>query len=66
MPEKITTNATEEGKVICNCKNVTLGEIHSAIAGGACTVEEIQAKTNAGTGCGKCKGLIEEILNKSK
>ncbi|MGL5576058.1 MAG: (2Fe-2S)-binding protein [Sarcina sp.] len=66
MPEKLNTNATEEGKVICNCKNVTLGEIESAIASGASTVEEIQAKTNAGTGCGKCVGLIEEILEKSK
>lgn len=66
MPEKIKTNATEDGTVICNCKNVTLGEIKSAIANGACTVDEIKAKTQAGTGCGKCVGLIEEILEKSK
>lgn len=66
MPEKIHTNATEDGKVICNCKNVTLGEIKAAIASGASTVEAIQAKTNAGTGCGKCIGLLEEILEESK
>ena len=66
MPEKIDSNATEDGKVICNCRNITLGEIKTAIRHGALTIEEIQAKTTAGTGCEKCVGFLEEILAAQK
>ena len=66
MPATINSNVTEDDKVICNCKNVTLGEIKTAIANGASTVDEIKEKTSAGTGCGKCTGLLEKILEIQK
>ncbi|MFR5264760.1 (2Fe-2S)-binding protein [Clostridium sp.] len=49
-------------KVICHCKNVDYITIRKAMIEGARTVEEIQEKTGAGTGCGSCIGEIEKIL----
>ena len=49
-------------RVICHCKNVDYITIRKAMIEGARTVEEIQEKTGAGTGCGSCIGEIEKIL----
>ena len=43
---------------------VTRGEIIDAInAGSLKTVEEVGDATNAGTGCGGCQPIIQEILD---
>ncbi|KZC93786.1 MULTISPECIES: FAD-dependent oxidoreductase [Clavibacter] len=47
---------------VCWCNGVTAGTIAEAAAGGAATVEEIGACTRAGTGCGTCRGRIQEVL----
>lgn len=48
--------------IVCNCFSITKKEIEDAIDAGAKTVDEVGERTNAGTGCGGCKPLIEEIL----
>jgi NAD(P)H-nitrite reductase large subunit len=51
-------------EIICNCMSVTRGEIVDAIRqNGLTTVEEVGDATNAGTGCGGCQELIQEILD---
>jgi len=54
-------------KTACNCHNVAYGKIEDAVRAGASTVEEVMAKTGAGTGCGKCKEflpfLVRDILD---
>jgi assimilatory nitrate reductase electron transfer subunit len=47
---------------VCWCNGVTAGTIAEAAADGAATVEEIGACTRAGTGCGTCRGRIQEVL----
>lgn len=43
---------------------ITRGEIEDAIkAKGLKTVEEVGEETTAGTGCGGCQPLIQEILD---
>lgn len=53
-------------KLICNCCNVTVGKIAKVMQEGARSVEEVQAKTKAGTCCGKCRdhlrGVVEALL----
>ena len=49
-------------KIICHCKQVSFGDIRRAMAGGARTVEEIQAVTGAGIGWAGCTEDIEKIL----
>lgn len=50
-------------KIICNCKQVSLETIKSAVANGAKSVEDIKAKTGAGTGCGGCVGALQDIID---
>jgi assimilatory nitrate reductase catalytic subunit len=43
---------------------VGLNQIVAAIgAGGCCSVDEVGAAVNAGTGCGSCRAEIAAILN---
>lgn len=53
-----------DGNLICRCMNIKKDAIIKAIeTGSAKTVEEIGRKTGAGTGCGRCKKNIQEILD---
>ena len=48
---------------ICNCTGVTCGQIRAAVAHGAATAEAIGSETGAGTVCGTCKPLLDEIVD---
>ena len=52
-------------KIVCTCFNVTESQIWEAIkVNNLKTVEEITNYTKAGGACGKCKGEIQQILDK--
>lgn len=56
---------------VCGCKKVSLETVVNAVKSGADTVEKVGEITGAGTGtdevtgeeCGKCKGLIQNIID---
>lgn len=51
-------------KIVCTCFNVTENVIWDAIKqNGLKTVEEVTNYTKAGGACGKCKGLIKDIID---
>ena len=49
-------------KVVCNCLNVTIGMIKDAVDAGACTLDEVQDATGAGTVCGACIEDVEHLV----
>ena len=50
-------------KIVCTCFNVTENQIWEAIkVNGLTTVEEVTNYTKAGGACGRCKGLIKDII----
>ena len=54
---------------ICLCKKVTEETIVAAVKNGAHTYEAVKEATGAGAGCckgGRCKGNIENIIEKTK
>lgn len=54
-----------EGNIVCKCFGVTDKEIERAIReNNLLTVEQVTHYTKAGGGCGGCKGLIQEILDR--
>ena len=57
--EKILQNA-------CKCKNVSVSEVVSAVKNGADTIEKVMAETKAGTGCGRCKAVLQNIIDNKK
>lgn len=50
---------------VCGCMNVSLKAVVEAVKNGANTVEKVGEVTKAGTGegCGRCKGLIQNIID---
>ena len=50
-------------RVICHCKNVDYITIRKAMIAGARTLEEIKEMTGAATGCGRCKALIQNVID---
>lgn len=53
-----------EKALICTCFGVSEETIEKVIAENYCeTVEEVSQKCNAGSGCGSCQPLIQEIID---
>ncbi|RUT77843.1 (2Fe-2S)-binding protein [Ancylomarina longa] len=51
-------------EIVCNCQLVDRKTINKAIhEKNATTIEEIRRYTGANTGCGKCIGYINSILD---
>ena len=48
--------------LICSCKAVSERTVRAAIADGAGTIEDVGRRCGAGTQCGGCHLLIEELL----
>jgi NAD(P)H-nitrite reductase large subunit len=54
----------DNNETICHCMDVTRGTIIEAIKKhNLKTVEEVGQATEAGTGCGGCQPVIQEILD---
>ena len=50
------------GTIICQCNNISYGALSSAIANNCSTLPELQDRTRAGTVCGSCKPLLQQLL----
>jgi nitrite reductase (NADH) large subunit len=51
------------GRLICLCNFVDEKEIKSLLKRGAVSTKEIQNLTRAGTSCGRCLPLIDELVS---
>ncbi|MEO6628264.1 MAG: nitrite reductase large subunit NirB, partial [Aquihabitans sp.] len=47
---------------VCSCHNVSCGAVRAAVADGCDTVADLKACTKAGTGCGSCVPVLQELL----
>ncbi len=48
--------------IVCICRRVSDKSIRAAIDGGAQCLDDVKAACRAGTGCGACHPVIEEML----
>lgn len=53
------------GQVVCNCHAVTNQTLSEAVRGGCHTLQDLAARTGAGTGCGSCRGQLAALLLKA-
>ena len=51
--------------IICDCTGTTQVKVEELIKKGRNTVDEIASATGAGTGCGSCDVLIQEVLDQA-
>lgn len=49
--------------LVCHCKGVSDRDVHRAIAAGACSPCEIARACGAGSVCGGCRPLLDELLD---
>ena len=62
--EDIRAEEEKKQKIVCTCFGITENVIWDAIKqNGLKTVEEVTNYTKAGGACGKCKGLIQDIID---
>lgn len=54
--------ALADGALICSCNSVTKGAICSAVDDGCRTIGDVKSATTAGTGCGGCVPLANDLL----
>ncbi|MFF1868639.1 nitrite reductase large subunit NirB [Streptomyces sp. CB03911] len=63
-PVSLGSSALPDEAVVCNCHNVTKGEVRAAVTEHSCgTVPEVKKCTKAGTGCGSCVKLLSTIVS---
>ena len=53
-------------KNACKCKNVSIETIVNAVKNGSDTFEKVAEATGAGTACGRCKGIILNIIENKR
>ncbi len=53
----------DRDEIICNCMQITRGEIIDSIKKGSKTIEAVGEDTEAGTVCESCHDDIQEILD---
>ena len=49
--------------LVCHCKGLTDRDVRGAIEAGACTRREIARHCGAGSVCGGCRPLLDELLD---
>lgn len=50
-------------KIVCECLQVTNGDIKNAVDNGASTLEEVREATGATDGCGACTDAVQRVLD---
>ena len=50
-------------KIVCNCLNITNGDIKKAVCSGASTLEEVQEITGAASICGICSDDVQRLID---
>lgn len=69
MEENMNQDILDKLTKVCICKGIPRSTIKTAIKNGACTLEEVQKATGAGSGsCGgkRCGPKIQELLAEHK
>ncbi|MEM1212170.1 MAG: FAD-dependent oxidoreductase [Planctomycetota bacterium] len=62
-PQKVALPVAQwpQHRLVCNCMKLTRGQLSEAIDAGALTCQALQDKTAAGTVCGSCMPLLQEL-----
>ncbi len=51
--------------IVCSCNAVSAGDLRAAVCAGATSAGALTSRTLAGSGCGSCKPLLQQLLGSS-
>jgi len=60
----ISPDAMPDDATVCHCNGVSKGDIRECVRGGGASLSAVMRATRAGTGCGSCKGLVREFVER--
>ncbi|MEU0333010.1 nitrite reductase large subunit NirB [Streptomyces sp. NPDC006193] len=61
--DRLGPSALPDAAIVCSCHNVSKGAIRGAVGEHGCTtVPEVKKCTRAGTGCGSCVKVLEQLV----
>ena len=63
-PDAMAGSIPAHDRTICNCNKVTESTIAASIEQGCRSIEALADRTKAGTGCGSCKGLLSQLIDR--
>ena len=62
-PNEVISESFSNKHYLCRCRQVAEKEIDCLIKSGNCnSLEQVEGKTNAGSGCGACRIRIKNLL----
>jgi bacterioferritin-associated ferredoxin len=47
---------------VCHCRAVTDGAVRASIEAGACTLTDLAERCGAGSRCGGCRQVLQQLL----
>jgi bacterioferritin-associated ferredoxin len=50
--------------IVCICEAVSAGKVSDHLAQGVCSVEEVGRACGAGTDCGACKDVLQQMISR--
>jgi len=59
-----TDGSASMDRTICNCNRVSESTIVESIQSGCRSIQSLADQTRAGTGCGSCKGLLAQLIDR--
>jgi nitrite reductase (NADH) large subunit len=65
-PRSHTLEEMTDDSIVCHCNQVCKGDIADCVRGGGDSLPAVMRTTRAGTGCGSCKSLLRELINRSR
>ena len=48
--------------IVCFCRGLSESDLRRVVATGAWTVEDVSAVCGAGTDCGACREVVEDVV----
>ncbi len=48
--------------IVCFCRGLSESDLRRVVASGAWTVEDVSAACGAGTDCGACRDVVEDVV----
>jgi bacterioferritin-associated ferredoxin len=48
--------------IVCFCRGLSENDLRAVVRGGAWTVDDVSATCGAGTDCGACRVVVEDVV----
>jgi nitrite reductase (NADH) large subunit len=62
-PARVAVGDLPPDARVCQCNGISKQAVCDAVASGCASLDEVMGRTRAGTGCGSCRGDLQQLLD---